>query len=103
MRVSTWYQEPTREDDDPHLPSSSRVRDVFTGTNRTSYQVREPIENDEERFAMNRGDMPSPLPKRMARSENSRRSSVTRILFEKDKKHRATSDDAFTQAWFDYS
>ena len=66
MRVSKWYQEPTREDDDPHLPSSSRVRDVYTGTNRTSYQEREPIENDEERLAMKRGDLPPPLPKRVA-------------------------------------
>ena len=66
MRVSTWYQEPTREDDDPHIPSSSRVSDVLVGTNRTSYQVREPIENDEERLAMKRGDLPPPLPKRVA-------------------------------------
>ena len=36
MTVSKWYQEPTREDDDPHFPSSSRVSDVFAGTNRTS-------------------------------------------------------------------
>ena len=35
MRVSKWYQKPTREDDDPHFPSSSRVSEVFTGTNRT--------------------------------------------------------------------
>ena len=34
-RVSKWYQEPTREDDDPHIPSSSRVSDVFTGTNES--------------------------------------------------------------------
>ena len=47
--MSKWYQEPTREDDDSHSSSSSRVSDVFTGTSRTSYQEREPIENDEER------------------------------------------------------
>ena len=29
MRVSEWYQEPPREDDDPYLPSSSRVSDVW--------------------------------------------------------------------------
>ena len=58
MRVSTWYQEPTREDDDSHFSSSSRVSDVFTGTNRTSYQRREPIEDDDERLAMKRGEMP---------------------------------------------
>ena len=44
MRVSQWYQEPAREDDDSHFSFSNRVSDVFTGTNRTSYQEREPIE-----------------------------------------------------------
>ena len=29
MRVSEWYQESTREDDDPRSSSSSRVSDVF--------------------------------------------------------------------------
>ena len=67
MRVSKWYQEPTRDDDDSnHFSSSSRVSDVFTGADRTSYQVREPIENDEDRLEMKRGDMPPPLPKRVA-------------------------------------
>ena len=37
MRVSRWYQEPSREDDHSHFSSSSRVSDVFTGTNTTSY------------------------------------------------------------------
>ena len=52
MRVSEWYQETTREDDDSHFSSSSRVSDVFPGTSRTSHQEREPIENDEERLAI---------------------------------------------------
>ena len=38
LGVSKWYQEPTREDDDPHFPSSSRVSDVFAATKRTSFQ-----------------------------------------------------------------
>ena len=29
LRVSLWYQEPTRDDDDSHFPYSSRVSDVF--------------------------------------------------------------------------
>ena len=33
---------------------------------RTSYQVPEPIENDEERVAMKRGDMPPAVPMRVA-------------------------------------
>ena len=73
MRVSKWYQEPTRENDDPRSSSSSRVSDVITGTNRMSYQVREPTGNDEERLSMKRGDTPPAAP-----------------------------EDEFTQTWFEY-
>ena len=52
MKVSKWYQESTLEDDDPHSPSPIRVCDTFTGVDRTSYKVREPIENDEQRLSM---------------------------------------------------
>ena len=38
IRVSKWYQESTREDDDTHFSSTSRVSDVFTEKSRTSYQ-----------------------------------------------------------------
>ena len=55
MRVSKWNQAPTREDDDSHVSSSSRAGDVVTGTNRTSYREREPIEDDEKGFVMKRG------------------------------------------------
>ena len=55
MRVSKWYQGPTREDDDPPFPSSNRVSDIFTGVDRASYQAQEPIENDEDKLAMKRG------------------------------------------------
>ena len=65
VRISKWYQESTREDDDLHSPSSNRVSD-FTGADRMSYQVRKPIKNDEDRLAMNRGDMPPPLPQRVS-------------------------------------
>ena len=66
MRVSICYKESTRKDDDPHSPSSNHMNNVVTGTNRSSYQARGPIENDEERLAMKRGDMPPPVPKRLA-------------------------------------
>ena len=62
----TWYQEPTRESDDSQLPSSSRASDALSGTDRTSYQVRQTIEDDEERLAMKQGDMPPPVPERVA-------------------------------------
>ena len=65
MRISKWYQESTREDDDSHSPSSNRVSD-FTGADRMSYHVQEPIKNDEDRLAMKRGDMPPPLPQPVA-------------------------------------
>ena len=42
IKMKTWYQEPTRESDDSQLPSSSRASDALSGTDRTSYQVREP-------------------------------------------------------------
>ena len=38
MRICKWYQESTREDDDPHSPSSIRVKEL-TGAERMSYQV----------------------------------------------------------------
>ena len=46
MKMKKLYLESTCEDDDSHFPSSSRVSDALTGTNRTPYHVREPIEND---------------------------------------------------------
>ena len=48
------------------LPSSSRASDALSATDRTSYQVREPIEDDEERLAMKQGDMPPPVLERVA-------------------------------------
>ena len=87
----------TMRDDDPHFPSSSRVSDVFTGTDRTSYQVREPIENGEERLAMKRGDMPPPVPKRAANPSIREDQALQEFYSNSDKIHR-TSEDAFTKA-----
>ena len=101
MRVSERYQETTREDDDSHFSSSSRVSDVFTGTNRTSYQGREPIEGDEERLAMKRGDMPPPLPKRVANPRIRDDQALNGFFSNSNKMHRASSNDAYTQTWFD--
>ena len=65
MKMKKWHLEPTREDDDPHFESSSRVSDALTEADWTSYQVREPAAND-ERLAMKKGDMPSPVQGRVA-------------------------------------
>ena len=100
MRVSNWYQESTREDDDPHSPSSNRVSDL-TGANEMSYQLREP-ENDEDKLAMKRGDMPPPLPQRVASPRSREDQAIQEFQSKSDKMHRATSDDDFTQAWVDY-
>ena len=62
-RMSKWYSEFTHEGDDSHLSSWNLVSEIVTGTNRSSYQIREPIENDEEGLAMRRDDMPPPVPK----------------------------------------
>ena len=94
MRVSKWYQGAAREDDDSHFSSSSRAGDVFTGTNRTSYREREPIEDDEERLAMKRGEMPPPLPKRVPNPRIRDDRALPEYYSISDKMHRATSDDA---------
>ena len=68
MKMKKWYQEPTCKSDDSHLPSSSRASDTRapTGTDRTSYQAREPIEDDKEMLAMRQGDVPPPVPERVS-------------------------------------
>ena len=39
MKMKKWHLEPTREDDDPHFPSSSRVSDALTGADsHTRYE-----------------------------------------------------------------
>ena len=96
MRVSKWYQESTREDDNLHSPSSYRVSDVSIGADRTSYQVREPVENDEERLAMKRGDMPPPLPHRVANPRVREGQALQEFHTDSDKMHRADSDDTPT-------
>ena len=101
MRVSTWYQESTHEDDDPLSPPPNRERDTFTGVHWASYQVRRPIEDDGKRLEMEKDDMLPPLPQRLANSENSEDQALQKFYSNSDEMHRATSDDACTQAWFD--
>ena len=65
--------------------------------------VREPTEDDEERLAMRIGDMPPPLPGRVSNPRIRDDQALNELFSNSDKMHRATSDDAWTQAWFDYS
>ena len=98
MRVSKWYQGPTREDDDPHFPSSNRVSDIFTGVDRASYQEQEPIENDEDRLAMKSGDMPPTLPKRVANPRVQEDQALQEFIRTRT---RCSVLHASTQAWID--
>ena len=80
IRVSKWCRKTTLKGDVSHFSSFSRTSDTFVEINFTS--EREPIEDDEERLAMKIGDMLLPLPGRVFQSEDSRRSSIERILLE---------------------
>ena len=73
--------------------SSSRVSDALTG----------PVENDEETHAMRKRDMPPPVPERVANPRSREDQAWQDFHSNSDRTHRATSDDAFTHAWFDYS
>ena len=74
-----------------------------TGTDRASYQAREPIEGDEERLAMRQGDMPPPVPEQVANPRIREDRAVQDFQQNSEKMHRATSEDAYTKAWCDYS
>ena len=67
-----------------------------------SYQVREPFENDGETLAMKRGDMPPPVPKRVANPRIRKDQALQEFRSNSDKMHRATPEDEFAQTWFDY-
>ena len=103
MNTRKWYQEPTRKSDGSQLPSSSRASDTRapTGTDRTSYQAREPLEDDEEMLVMRQGDMPPPVPERVSNPRIREDRAVQEFQSISDKVHHATSEDAFTQVWFD--
>ena len=82
-------------------PSSIRVSDL-AGAERRSYQVREPIEDNEDRLAMKRGDMLPPLPQRVDNPRIREDQALQDFHSKSVKMHRATSDDHFPQAWLDY-
>ena len=103
IKLSKWYQETTRKGDDPHYSSSSRMSDAFVETDWTPYQAREPGEDDEERLAMKIGDMPPPLSRRVPNPRIRDDRALHEFFTNSDKMDRASSDDAYTQAWFDYS
>ena len=93
MKMKQWYQ------------GHDRVCDqkASTGTNRASYQAREPIGDDDERLAIaiRRGDMPPPVPERVANPRIREDRAVQDSRQNSEKMRRATSEDAYTKAWYD--
>ena len=67
MKMKQWYQAHDRVSD----------QKAPTGTERASYQVREPIKDDAELLATRLGDMLPPVLERIANPKNSRRPSST--------------------------
>ena len=68
---------------------------------RTEHQARDPIEDDDERLAMRKVDMPPPVPERVANPRIREDRAVQDFRQNSEKMHHATSEDAFTKAWFD--
>ena len=92
MKMKQWYQKHDRVTD----------QKAPTGTNSASYHAREPIKDDAERLAMRPGDMLPPVPERVANPRIREDRAVQDFRQNSEKLHRATSEDAYTKAWFDY-
>ena len=69
---------------------------------RTFYKAREPIEDDEEKLEMRQCDMPPPVLERGANPRIREDRAAQEFHLNSAKMHCATSEDAYTQAWFDY-
>ena len=92
MQMEHWCQKQNRVSD----------QKAPTGTDRASYQAREPIEEDDERLAMRKGDMPPPVPARVANPRIREDRPTQEFRQNSEKMHHATSEDAYTKASFDY-
>ena len=84
-------------------PTQGHVSDqkAPTGTERATHQARERIEDDDERLALRKGDMPPPVPERVANPKSREDRTVEDFRQNSEKMHRATSEYAHTKAWFD--
>ena len=90
-KLKPWYQGHDRVSD----------QKAPIGTDRASYHAREPIEDDDERLATRQSDMPPPVPERVANPRIREDRAVHNFQWNSEGMHRATSEDAFTKAWFD--
>ena len=91
MKMKQWYQKHNRVSD----------QKAPTGTDRASYHAQEPIEDDDERLVMRKGDMPQTVPERVANPRFREERAAQEFRQNSDKMHRATSENAYTKAWFD--
>ena len=89
--MKQWYQGHDRVSD----------QKAPTGTERASYQVREPIEDDDERVATRQSDMPPPVPERVGNPRIREDRAVQDFRQNSEKMDRATFEDTNTKAWFD--
>ena len=92
MTMKQWYQKHNHVSD----------QKAPAGKNRASYHAREPIEDDDERLAMRKGDMPPPVLERVANPKITEARAAEEFRQNSEKMHHTTSEDAYTKAWFDY-
>ena len=81
MKMKQWYERYDRVSD----------KKAPTGTERASYQVREPTDDDDERLATRRGDMLPPVPERVANPRIREDRAVHDFQYNSEKMHRATT------------
>ena len=91
MKMMQWYQGQDRASD----------QKAHTGTDRGSCLAREIIEGDEERLALRQGDLPPPIPERVAKPRIREDRAVQDFQCNSEKMHRDTYEDASKRAWFD--
>ena len=89
MKIKQWYQRHN------HINNQK----THTKTNKTSNHAREPLENNDERLAMRQGDMPPPVPERVASPRIREDRAVQDFRQNSEKMQHATSEDTYTKAW----
>ena len=92
MKMNRWYLEQDRASGTTSL----------TGLDRPSCRACEQIEDDEERLAMRQGDMPPPVLERVVDPRIREDRAVQDFPWNLDKMLRATHENAYSRAWFDY-
>ena len=89
MKMKQWYQRHNRVSD----------KKAPTGTDRASYEARE---HDDGRLAMRQSEMPPQEPERVTNPRIREDRAVQDVQLHSERMHRATSEDTYRRAWFDY-